>query len=129
MFYSYNGSEILVNCATIPNSDVSGIGVRGALYLQAAMMIILSMLKQRPSDILFSNLSSQTTALALICATYFDPKVDVPHTLVASHFSILNLPHFLLRYTTFDTSVQNCLQNLFSIMGVGHRFPYHSGAF
>jgi len=56
MFYSYNGSEILVNCATIPNSDVSGIGVRGALYLQAAMMIILSMLKQRPSDILFSNL-------------------------------------------------------------------------
>ena len=89
MFYSYNGSDIHVNCVTSPNSDVSGIGVRGALYLQAAMMIILSMLKQRPSDILFSNLSSQTTALALICATYFDPKVDVPHTLVASHFSIL----------------------------------------
>lgn len=89
MFWALNGTVTHVNCKIVPNSDVSGVGVRGALYLQAALMIFLSFLKQSPQDILFSNISLQTTSLALICASYFDPNVDIPHTLVASEFSIL----------------------------------------
>src|SRR5271155_5554874 len=91
MFYTVQNSTLVVNCGVAPDSDVSGVGVRGALYFQAAVMIVLSFsqLKKDPHEILFWNLSMQTTSLALISATYFDPTVDIVHTLVASQFSVL----------------------------------------
>src|SRR5437762_8029712 len=85
-------------------------------------MIVLATLKQLPQDILFSNISLQTTSLALICATYFDPNVDVPHTLVASHFSVLFstcrissydiLPSSLRSRTAFKTASRLWLLDL-----------------
>src|SRR5436190_9129299 len=35
MFFARNGTITHVNCAIVPDSDVSGVGVRGPLYLQA----------------------------------------------------------------------------------------------
>jgi hypothetical protein len=107
MFFAWNGTSIRVNCLVTPDSDVSGIGVRGALYIQTAIMILLTCFKLQPDDVFFSNLSIQITSAALIGAAYFDPTIDVPHTLVASQFSVLfsacrityyDLPMLFLRY-------------------------------
>jgi len=89
MFYSGSGAALHVNCAVSPNSDVSGIGVRISLYIQAVIMIILSNLNNKPQEIFLSNLSLQIPSLALLSSAYFDTAIDVPHTLIASLFSVL----------------------------------------
>src|SRR5271170_903626 len=102
MFYGRNGTAIVVNCAVIPDSDVSGIGVRGAFYTQAVLLIFLSFFckgELRPGDIVLSNLSIQVTSVALIGAAYFGSSIDVPHTLVTSQFAIL---FSSCRITTYD---------------------------
>ena len=91
-----------MNCAVTPDSDISGIGVRGAFYTQALFLILLSFFcekKLRPADIVFSNLSIQVTSAALIGAAYFDPTIDVPHTIITSQFAIL---FSVCRMTTYD---------------------------
>jgi len=98
MFYNYNGT-LQINCQVIPNTDVSGVGVRWALFLQAFTAIVLSALALGPSEILMTNISTQGTSLALIAATYFDPTVDVVHAIVASQFAVLLSS---CRITTFD---------------------------
>src|SRR5947207_15672857 len=99
MFSKWNGTTITINCVVQPNSDVSGIGIRGAFYMQAAIMIFLHFFQIRPKDIFFSNLSIQVTSAALIGAVYFDSTVDVTHTLVASQFAIL---FSCCRFTSYD---------------------------
>lgn len=98
MFYQRNGTALVVNCAVIPNSDVSGVGVRSAFYAQAFGLILLSLFKD-PNSIFQSNLSIQVTSAALIGAAYFDPTIDVPHTIVASQFAVL---FSACRTTTYD---------------------------
>jgi hypothetical protein len=102
MFYRRNGTAVVVNCVVIPDSDVSGIGVRGAFYTQAILLIFFSVFckrELRPGDIVLSNLSIQVTSAALIGAAYLDPFIDVPHTLVTSQFAIL---FSACRITTYD---------------------------
>jgi hypothetical protein len=90
MFLAWNGISIRVNCPVVTlDSDVLGIGVRGALYIQAAILILLTLFEIRPEDVFFSTLSIQVTSAALIGAAYFDRTIDVPHTLGASQFSVL----------------------------------------
>src|SRR5437773_12519616 len=101
MFYSLNGSVITVNCEVVPNTDVSGVGVRGALYLQAGITIILSCYAKRPEEVQYTNLALQATSMAVIAATFFDPTVDVAHSLVASMFSVL---FSSCRFTSYDLS-------------------------
>src|SRR5579859_2601138 len=89
MFYSYNNrTDLVINCAVVPDSDVSGIGVRGAFYTQAIILILLS-INIRTEDVFLSNLSIQITSAALLCAAWFSPTIDVPHTLVASQFAVM----------------------------------------
>jgi hypothetical protein len=99
MFYHRNGTELVVNCAVIPNSDISGVGVRSTFYIQAVVLILLSLLKVEPKSLFLSNLSIQVTSAALIGAVYFDPTVDVPHTILASQFVVL---FSACRSTTYD---------------------------
>ena len=102
MFYRRDGTSLIVNCAVTPDSDVSGIGVRGAFYTQALLLILLSFFCEkelRPADIVFSNLSIQVSSAALIGAAYFDPTIDVPHTIITSQFAIL---FSVCRMTTYD---------------------------
>src|SRR5271155_1531665 len=107
MFFAWNGTSIRVNCQVTPDSDVSGIGVRGAFYIQAAIMVLLTCFKLQPDDAFFSNLSIQITSAALIGAAYFDPTIDVPHTLVASQFSVL---FSACRITYYDLPLR-CLRS------------------
>jgi len=62
-------------------------------------MIVLSNLEMSSKKILASNLSLHSTSLALVSATYFDPTVDVPPTLIASMFSVLFSTY---RITSYD---------------------------
>jgi hypothetical protein len=89
MFYTGSGDSFHANCAIVPNADVSGIGVRTSFYLQATTLILLSLLPTNPHELLLSNLSIQIPTLALISSAYFDTAIDVPHTLIASHFAVL----------------------------------------
>lgn len=102
MFYHINGSVLSANCGVKPDAGVSGIGVRGALYLQAVLTLLLSMIdRKHPREILFSNISMQATSLALILAAFFDPTIDVQHTLVASMFAVM---FSTCRMTSYDLS-------------------------
>jgi tetratricopeptide (TPR) repeat protein len=89
MFYKYEGSALQINCQVVPNTDVSGVGVRWALFTQAFITIILSRVASEPLEILLTTLSVQATSLAIVAATYFDPIVDVAHSVVASQFAVL----------------------------------------
>jgi hypothetical protein len=100
MFYQRNSTSLIVNCAVIPNSDVSGVGVRVAFYVQAFVFIILS-LDVDAKSIFLSNLSIQVTSAALIGSAYLDHTIDVPHTLVASQLAVL---FSACRTTTYDLS-------------------------
>ena len=102
MFYNYNGTTLQINCQVVPNTDVSGVGVRWALFLQAFTAIVLSALALEPFEILMTNICTQGTSLALIAATSFDPTVDVVHSIVASQFAVLLSS---CRITTFDIPV------------------------
>jgi len=102
MFYRLDGTSLVVNCAVIPDSDVSGIGVRGAFYTQAFCLILLSFFckkELRPADVVLSNFSIQVTSAALMGAAYFDSTIDVPHTIITSQFAIL---FSVCRMTTYD---------------------------
>jgi tetratricopeptide (TPR) repeat protein len=99
MFYSYNGTGFQINCQVVPNTDVSGVGVRWALFLQAFTTIILSALALEPSEILMTNISTQGTSLALIVATFFDPTVDIVHSIITSQFAVL---FSICRITSLD---------------------------
>jgi len=88
----------------VPNSDVSGVGVRWALLIQAVSTIILSMLPLESSEILFTSLTTQATSLSIIVATYFDPTVDVVHSVVASQFAVL-LSMYRITPVNFPTSL------------------------
>jgi hypothetical protein len=76
-----------INCQVVPNTDVSGVGVRWALFIQAFTAIILSL---EPSEILMTNTSTQGTSLALIAPTFFDLSVDVVYS-ITSPFAVLVL--------------------------------------
>jgi len=45
-FSKTDGRFTRVNCGVEPNSDISGVGVRGALYLEAALAILLARFNQ-----------------------------------------------------------------------------------
>ena len=77
MFYHYNGTVFQTNCQVVPESDVSGVGVRWALFVQVCTAIILSAVELEPSEILLINIATEATALALMSSTFFDPTVDV----------------------------------------------------
>jgi tetratricopeptide (TPR) repeat protein len=102
MFYNYNGTTLQINCQVVPNTDVSGVGVRWALFLQAFTTIVLSALALEPSEILMTNISAQGTSLALIAATFFDPTVDIVHSIITSQFAVL---FSISRITTLDIPV------------------------
>jgi hypothetical protein len=81
MFYTFdNGALVSVNCDPQPNQDVSGIGVRIALYLQALFSILLGFGEKSATDVILTNISLQVAGLSLIQAAYFDPSIDIPHT-------------------------------------------------
>jgi len=90
MFYSTdNGALSHVNCDPQANTDVSGIGVRTSLYLQALLSILLSLGETTSSSIIGTNVALQVTTLSLILAAYFDPDVDVPHTIMVTHYVMM----------------------------------------
>jgi hypothetical protein len=90
MFYAtLEGTISSVNCEPHANTDVSGIGVRCALYLQAAFSIVLAWGKSAPHDVFAANVGLQAVSISLIAAAFFDPQIDVPHTIIVSHFAVL----------------------------------------
>jgi hypothetical protein len=90
MFYNFdNGALVSVNCDPQPNPDVSGIGVRIALYLQALFSILLGFGEKSATDVILTNISLQVAGLSLIQAAYFDPSIDIPHTIIVSHFAVM----------------------------------------
>src|SRR5271163_2445919 len=90
MFYNFdNGALVSVNCETQPNPDISGIGVRIALYLQALFSILLGFRQTSATDVILTNFSLQVAGLSLIQAAYFDSSIDVPHTIIVSHFAVM----------------------------------------
>src|SRR5277367_5467455 len=100
MFYvRTHGLITEVNCNVVPNSDVSGVGVRGALYMQAFVSIIMSLLPPDLGDVISTNVLIQVTSLSLVASAYFDSGIDVPHTLVASQFALL---FSVVRITSYD---------------------------
>jgi hypothetical protein len=91
MFYAnYSSPQFRhVNCDVLANTDVSGIGVRGAFYTQAALSVLILLFGVSADGILLSNLSIQISCSALILSAYLDNSIDVPHTIIASQFAAL----------------------------------------
>jgi hypothetical protein len=90
MFYQRaSGSFTRVNCEVEANSDVSGIGVRGAFYAQAFFSILVLLFGIPPEAVLLSNFALQVSSMALIISAWLDNKIDVPHTIIASQFAVL----------------------------------------
>ena len=67
--------------------------------MQAFALIIMSLLPPELGDAINSNLLAQVTSLSLVASAYFDPGIDVPHTLVATQFSFL---FSIVRITSYD---------------------------
>jgi hypothetical protein len=99
IFYKWDGNIIHVICEVVPNPDVSGIGVRGAFYIEAAILIILSGVGVRPEDFFVSNLATQITCVAFIGTAYLTLDIDVPHVLIACQFAVL---FSTCRITSYD---------------------------
>src|SRR5579859_6528148 len=90
MFYtSDDGVLSHVNCDPQANPDISGIGVRTSLYLQALFSILLSLGETTSNGIIGTNIALQVTTLSLIIAAYFDPEIDVPHTIMVTHYVMM----------------------------------------
>jgi|SRR5277367_378166 len=90
MFYNFaNGVLVNVNCDPQPNPDVSGIGIRIALYLQAVFSILTGFGECSAADAILTNISLEVAALSLIQAAYFDSSIDIPHTIIVSHLAIM----------------------------------------
>ena len=86
MFYSTdNGALSHVNCDPQANTDVSGIGVRTSLYLQALLSILLSLGETTSSSIIGTNVALQVTTLSQRTS----PDVDVPHTIMVTHYVMM----------------------------------------
>jgi hypothetical protein len=65
MFYIYeNWSLVSINCGTQPNPDISGIGVRIALYLPAVLSIFLRFKGSSATDVILTYISVQVAALS-----------------------------------------------------------------
>jgi hypothetical protein len=90
------------NCEVVPNSDITGIGIRYSLYLQSLLLILTTAFQQTPSELFLSNLTIQVTSASLIGAAFFDPNIDVPHAIVASLFATL---FSAIRATSYDLPV------------------------
>ena len=87
MFYTIdNGVLTRVNCEPQANPDVSGVGVRTSLYLQALLSILLSLGETSSKTIIATNIAVQVTTLSLIMAACFDPEIDAPHTIMVTHY-------------------------------------------
>jgi hypothetical protein len=90
MFYTTeHGVLTSLNCDIQPNTDVSGIGIRCALYIQAIFSLLLVFKIRTSTEIVFNNVSLQVAAIGLIAAAYFDETIDVPHTIMVSHLSVM----------------------------------------
>jgi hypothetical protein len=81
-------SMSIVDLFQILTFQESGYRVRGAFYVQTIVLILMSFSQQPGLDIVTSNFLTQITPISLIAATYFDPTIDVPYTLIASQFSV-----------------------------------------
>jgi hypothetical protein len=92
MFYNNNGDgTITVNCAVQPNTDVSGIGVRCAFYLQAAFSIFLNAGESSAKDLFATNLALIVTSISIVAGAYLDSSIDIVHAIMASHLAIMLL--------------------------------------
>ena len=104
MFYSTEpGGLTTVNCALNPNPDISGIGVRCALYIQAFLTLALKAdnSSSMPLDIILMNLGTEVAAVGLILSAYNDVTIDIPHSFMVTYFvSMLSS----CRNTPFDFS-------------------------
>jgi len=89
MWYKTTNGLLQVNCDVQPNTDVSGIGVRDAFYLQSALAVLLTLFKSTTSEILLSNISLLGTSFALIFSAYVDPTIDIPHAIIASQLAYM----------------------------------------
>jgi hypothetical protein len=82
---------IIFVCGVIVNTDVSGIGVRFALYLQAALSVLMQVVRARGhcTGIIASNIAIQVASVALVLAAYLDNSIDGPHAIIASQLAVL----------------------------------------
>jgi hypothetical protein len=78
-----------INCAVRPDSDISGIGVRHAYYLQALFSIFLNIAAQWPSDIYLIDVSLLVSSITFIAGTLFSPTIDAVHAILAAHFALM----------------------------------------
>jgi hypothetical protein len=81
MFTSTVNGVTQVNCAVQPDSDISGIGVRWAFYLQALSAILLNLRAKSPSDIYLIDVTLLISSITFIAGTLFDPSIDVVHAI------------------------------------------------
>jgi hypothetical protein len=101
MWYTKTAGKITsANCQVHSDSDVSGVGVRNALYLQSAFSIILALFEQSPIEAFLSNLSLHASSFALILSGFVDSNIDAPHTIVASQLAMLL---YMSRFQRFRT--------------------------
>ena len=86
MFYTLKGSSFNVNCEVKPSVDISGIGFRCALYLDALLTIISAKghVEETP-EVLFSNFAHLATALLLLATAFFNSELDAPHAIIVFH--------------------------------------------
>ena len=99
MFYGTVDGVPRIVCTPKPNTDVSGVGVRTAIYIQAALSILMSSGFPSPNQIIATNISLQIVSLSLLGAAYFDDAIDIPHTIIVSHMAVLL---FSCRITALD---------------------------
>jgi hypothetical protein len=89
MFTSTVNGVTQVNCAVQPDSDVSGIGVRSAFYLQALLGILLNFFAKSPSDIYLIDVSLLISSITFIVGTLCDSYIDIVHAVIAGHFAVI----------------------------------------
>lgn len=86
MFYSNSGGTILsINCEVNTDLDISGIGFRFSLYLDALLSIVFAFYETSTKDALLSNFAHLGTAVLVIATAYFNPTIDAPHTIIVLH--------------------------------------------
>jgi len=90
MFVSTSGNGApQVNCAVQPETDVSGIGIRYAFYLQAAFSIFLNCGTRFPTDVYLTNMPVLLSLICVVGSTLFYSSIDIVHALLASHFAVM----------------------------------------
>ncbi len=96
MFYGMVDGLPRLVCTPKPNTDASGVT---AIYIQAALSILMSSGFPSPNQIIATNISLQIVGLSLLGAAYFDDAIDIPHTIIVSHMAVLL---FSCRITALD---------------------------